>query len=58
MYDLFIVYRGGRGKIIVNVTDYGINSQGQYYFVKNGYRNFVPADVVEYFGRKFDWEEK
>lgn len=58
--DLLILYRDGDKKIIHNVVNYGYRqtNQLQYFFEKNGYRSFIPADVVKFFGRLFDYEEE
>ena len=56
VYDLLIIYRDGEEKVVHSVTDYGVNTANQYYFIKNNHRSFVSADVVKYFGRAFDYE--
>lgn len=58
IYDLLIIYRDGEEKVVHGVEDYGINSCNQYYFIKNYHRSFVPADVIKFFGRAFDYEYK
>lgn len=58
-YRLLIIYKDGTQKIIEHVNAYGIDKETDcFFFVKNGYRNFVPKDRVLFFGREFDWSEE
>lgn len=56
-FELLIVYKSGENKVVPGVTDYGINSEGCFYFMKNGYCSFITKENVIYFGRRFDYEE-
>ena len=53
--DLLILNLKGAPKVI-RVESYGYLEEGKmFYFVKNGYRSFIPASQVTFFGREFDW---
>lgn len=56
-YELLIIYSDGQEKTINTVSEYGCKSeQNIFYYVKNGYRSFIPIAEVKFFGRKFDYE--
>lgn len=56
-FELLIVYKTGKNKVVPGVSDYGVNNEGCFYFVKNDYRSFITKENVIFFGRKFDYEE-
>lgn len=55
VFDLKIIFKN-LTKIIVNVESYGIadtNKQIPYfYFIRNNFKTFLPAENIIYFGRK------
>lgn len=56
-YNLLIIYATGDRKVVKNISGYGHQQEGKiFYYVKNGYRSFVPIDGVVFFGREFDYE--
>lgn len=55
-YDLLIIYSNKTRKVIHGVTDYGADKDSVlFYFIKNGYRSFIPVSQVRFFGRLFDY---
>lgn len=57
-FDLLIIYHKGDKKIVKRVNDYGVSDSSRcFYYLKNGYRSFVPVSQVQFFGRLFDYEE-
>jgi hypothetical protein len=57
--DILIVFAGLIQKTIVNVSGYGVNFEGRYFwFDKNGHKGFIPIEGVMFFGRKFDYMEE
>ena len=58
-FDLLIIFHDGIRKIIRRASGYGISDSAEYfYYIKNGYRSFVPLNQVRFFGRLFDYEEE
>lgn len=58
-FDLLIIYHNGNEKIIKHVNDYGVSdSDGCFYYEKNGFRSFIPVNRVLFFGRLFDYVEE
>ena len=55
-YNLLIIYKDGKQKIIGGVAEYGLSEMGTFWFKKNGYRGFVPMRQVRFFGREFDYD--
>lgn len=59
-FTLFIKWTDGDFKKIEHVTGYGVltaNNQVLYY-IKNGFKNFVPMKCVLYFGRFDGWKSE
>lgn len=55
-YDLLIIYSNKTRKVIHGVTNYGADKDSVlFYFIKNGYRSFIPVSQVRFFGRLFDY---
>jgi hypothetical protein len=54
-YELLIRFTDGTHKIVHDVENYGMSVYDCFFFVKNGYRSFVPKANVIFFGRNFDW---
>lgn len=58
-YDLLIIYSDKTRKVIHSVEDYGADKDNVlFYFIKNGYRSFVPVSQVRFFGRLFDYGDE
>lgn len=57
VYTLLIIFDNGLKKEIDEVKDHGIKD-GVFYFFKNGHLSYVPAKVVVFFGRAFDWGDE
>lgn len=55
-YDLLIIYKNGKRKVISEVKSHGINENDCFYFVKNNYLGFIPKERITFFGREFDYE--
>lgn len=56
-YDLLIIYSDRTRKVIHNVDTYGVDRDNiLFYYIKNGYRSFVPIAQVRFFGRMFDYD--
>lgn len=55
-FDLLIIFRDSSRKVIKNVEGYGFLFQGTtYYYSKNGYTSYIPADAITFIGRNFDY---
>lgn len=55
-YDLLIIYSDKTIKVIHGVENYGADKDSTlFYFIKNGYRSFIPVSQVRFFGRLFDY---
>ena len=55
-YDLLIIYSDKTRKVIHGVENYGADKDSTlFYFIKNGYRSFIPVSQVRFFGRLFDY---
>lgn len=55
---LLIYFTDGSWKTIEDVYDYNCcANEALFWFVKNGYRSFIPVYNVKYFGRACDWVE-
>lgn len=55
--DLLIIFTDGSEKVITDVNDWGFNTEGgNFYFIKNNYRAFLPKENIKFFGRRFDYE--
>ena len=57
--DLHVYFYTGDYVCIEGVTDFGPHPDGEsYYFVKDGYENYIPRKAVCYIGKaKFDMPE-
>lgn len=56
-YDLLIIYSDRTRKVIHNVDTYDVDRDNiLFYYIKNGYRSFVPITQVRFFGRMFDYD--
>lgn len=56
-YDLLIIYSDRTRKVIHDIDTYGVNRDDTlFYYVKNGYRSFIPITQVRFFGRMFDYD--
>lgn len=56
VYDLLIIYKDGKEKIVKNVSNYTYTVEGNVFrYEKNGYRSFIPANAVRFLGRAFDY---
>ena len=57
VFDLLIIYTDGTSHVVSDVSNYQINSKDGYFsFTKNGYNSFLPIQNVNFFGRRFDYE--
>ncbi len=55
-YDLMIIYNDGTEKVVKNITYHEFSERSNsFYYEKNGYHSFVPAQAVRFFGREFDY---
>lgn len=55
-YDLLIIYSDRTRKVIHNVDTYDVDRDNiLFYYIKNGYRSFVPITQVRFFGRLSDY---
>ena len=47
-------------KSIKGVQQWGLtnNPEGDYYFVKNDRKSFLPRENILFFGCRFDWEKQ
>ena len=58
-YDLLIIYSDKTRKVIHGVENYGEDKDSTlFYFIKNGYRSFIPVSQVRFFGRLFDYGDE
>lgn len=58
-YDLLIIYSDKTRKVIHGVENYGADKDSTlFYFIKNGYRSFIPVSQVRFFGRLFDYGDE
>lgn len=58
-YDLLIIYSDKTIKVIHGVENYGTAKDSTlFYFIKNGYRSFIPVSQVRFFGRLFDYGDE
>lgn len=58
-YDLLIIYSDKTIKVIHGVENYGADKDSTLlYFIKNGYRSFIPVSQVRFFGRLFDYGDE
>lgn len=56
VFDLTIIYADGGQHIVRNVCEYGYSrDDDHYYFVKNGYRGFIPGTHIRFIGRTYDY---
>lgn len=53
-FELLIVREKGSTNVITEVENYGVlpNNPDVFYYIKNGWRGFVPKQGVIYFGRR------
>ena len=57
-YRLLIIFDDYSHKNIEHVDTYGFYKETDcFYFIKNGYRCFIPKDHILFFGRETDWNE-
>lgn len=56
-FDLLIIFWDGSKKIVKDVSGYGISSYSKevFYYEKNGHRNFLPVDKINFIGKKSDY---
>lgn len=55
-FDLLIIYWDGREKVIKNVECYKYDEGSELFaYEKNGYRAFLPKDMIRFIGRKSDY---
>lgn len=59
-FTLFIKWTDGCFKKIENVTDYGVLQANNkvFYYIKNGFKSFVPMKRVLYFGKADNWYQE
>lgn len=57
MNALLIVFTDNSRKIISDVDGWYFDTEsGNFCFVKNGHRAFLPKENIKYFGREFDYD--
>ena len=56
-YNLLIKYRNGEEHVVEGISEYGImsNHPDKFYYVKNGFRGFIPVEGVLFIGKEFDY---
>lgn len=55
-YNLLIIYNDGTEKVVKNINYHEFSEKSNSFcYEKNGYRSFVPAQAVRFFGREFDY---
>lgn len=58
LFTLLIIYRDGEEAKIENVEAYGtLTDDKLFYYLKNGFRGFMPMDAVSFIGKAKDYYE-
>ena len=58
LFTLLIIYRDGEEVKIDGVEAYGtLTNDRLFYYLKNGFRGFMPIDAVSFIGKANDYYE-
>ena len=56
LFTLLIIYRDGETVKVDDVEAYGtITTDKLFYYLKNGFRGFMPMDAVSFIGKAKDY---